>query len=146
MNAASKTLLARILDRVFPRMPDFFQMIAEQVNHARVEVADALDRAHRAGVVPYPGADAPVGAVPLLFDLAVGGLAWLLGLGAPSTRTIEVVGAVVPPLLGALTAVPVFLIGARLFDRPTGLLAVAVVLKVNVPPSEATVSPLTKPA
>lgn len=30
MPAASKTLLAIILDRVFPKMPDFFQMLTEQ--------------------------------------------------------------------------------------------------------------------
>jgi oligosaccharyl transferase (archaeosortase A-associated) len=80
---------------------------------------------HRASVDPYLGADAPVVAVPLLFDLAVGALAWLIGLGAPSARTIEVVAAVVPPVLGALTTVPVYFIGARLFDRRTGLLAAA---------------------
>ena len=78
---------------------------------------------YRAGVDPYLGADAPVVAVPLLFDLAVGGLAWVIGLGAPSTRTVELVGALVPPILGALTVVPVFLIGERVFDRRTGLLA-----------------------
>ncbi len=80
---------------------------------------------HRASVDPYLAADAPAVAVPLLFDLAVGGLAWLIGLGAPSARTIEVVGAVVPPVLGALTTVPVALIGERLFGRRAGLLAAA---------------------
>jgi uncharacterized protein Yka (UPF0111/DUF47 family) len=30
MSEASKTLLARILDRVFPKVPDFFHMITEQ--------------------------------------------------------------------------------------------------------------------
>jgi dolichyl-phosphooligosaccharide-protein glycotransferase len=78
---------------------------------------------HRASLDPYLGPDAPLVAVPLLFDLVVGGLAWVIGLGAPSLRTVEVVGAVVPPVLGALTTVPVFLIGARLFDRRSGLLA-----------------------
>jgi oligosaccharyl transferase (archaeosortase A-associated) len=80
---------------------------------------------HRASLDPYLGVDAPVVSVPLLFDLAVGGLAWLIGLGAPSARTVEVVGALVPPILGALTTVPVFLIGERLFDRRTGLLGAA---------------------
>jgi dolichyl-phosphooligosaccharide-protein glycotransferase len=80
---------------------------------------------HRASVDPYLGPDAPVVAVPLLFDLAVGALAWLIGLGDPSARTTEVVAAVVPPVLGALTTMPVYFIGARLFDRPAGLLAAA---------------------
>jgi len=78
---------------------------------------------HRATIDPYLGAEAPVVAVPLLFDLFVGGVAWLIGLGAPSPRTVELVGALVPPILGALTTLPVYLIGQRLFDRRAGLLA-----------------------
>lgn len=56
MLEASKTLLARILDRVFPKVPDFFHMLTEQTNmvvqtvdllveymeHDGPEVADAL--------------------------------------------------------------------------------------------------------
>src|SRR5207237_4553433 len=80
---------------------------------------------HRATLDPYLGAEAPVVAVPLLFDLFVGGVAWLMGLGAPAPRTVELVGAMVPPILGALTTLPVYLIGQRLFDRRTGLLAAA---------------------
>ena len=32
MPAASKTMLARILDRVFPKVPDFFHMLSEQTD------------------------------------------------------------------------------------------------------------------
>ncbi|HET7342920.1 MAG TPA: STT3 domain-containing protein, partial [Methylomirabilota bacterium] len=78
---------------------------------------------HRALIDPYLATDAPVVAVPLLFDLFVGGVAWLIGLGAPSPRTVEVVGAIAPPILGALTTLPVYLIGQRLFGRRAGLLA-----------------------
>jgi dolichyl-diphosphooligosaccharide--protein glycosyltransferase len=74
-------------------------------------------------VDPYLGPDGQAVPVPPLFDLLVAGVAWVLGLGTPSRRTVDVVGALVPPILGALTTVPVFLIGARLFDRRTGLLA-----------------------
>ena len=78
---------------------------------------------HRANVDPYLGAPAPTVAVPLLFDLFVGAVVLVLGLGAPSPRTIEVVGALTPPILGALTVLPVYFIGQRLFGRRAGLLA-----------------------
>jgi dolichyl-phosphooligosaccharide-protein glycotransferase len=78
---------------------------------------------HRASIDPYLGAEAPAVAVPLLFDLFVGGVALLVGFGSPSPHTVEVVGAVVPPVLGALTTLPIYLIGQRLFGRRAGLLA-----------------------
>lgn len=56
MSEASKTLLARILDRVFPKVPDFFHMLTEQtimvaktvnllvefMEHGDLKVAEAL--------------------------------------------------------------------------------------------------------
>src|SRR5262245_48041729 len=39
---------------------------------------------HRATIDPYLAADAPPVAVPLLFDLFVGAVALIVGLGAPS--------------------------------------------------------------
>jgi dolichyl-diphosphooligosaccharide--protein glycosyltransferase len=93
--------------------------------HMRLIDNLARNYPHRATVDPYLGGEGPVVAVPLLFDLVVGGIAWAIGLGSPSLRTVEVVGAVAPPVLGALTCIPVFLIGRRLFDARTGLLAAA---------------------
>ena len=78
---------------------------------------------YRAGLDPYLAADAPTVAVPLLFDLVVGGIAWVIGLGAPSLRTIELIGALAPPVLGALATLPVYAIARRLFDARTALLA-----------------------
>ena len=78
---------------------------------------------HRSPVDPYLAADAPAVSVPLLFDLLVSGLAWVIGLGAPSPRTVEIVGALVPPIMGGLTVVVVGLLGARLFNRRAGWLA-----------------------
>ncbi len=78
---------------------------------------------HRANIDPYLGTPAPAVAVPLLFDLLVGVAALVIGLGAPSPHTVEVVGALAPAILGALIALPVYFIGARLFDRRAGLLA-----------------------
>lgn len=66
MTAASKTMLAIILDRVFPRMPDSFQMLTEQNIHVAhtvnllvkymgkgdPEVAEALKRnVHEADLI-----------------------------------------------------------------------------------------------
>src|SRR5438874_5151742 len=56
---------------------------------------------HRATIDPYLGSPAPPVAVPLLFDLFCGAVALLVGLGAPSPHTVEVVGALAPPILGA---------------------------------------------
>jgi dolichyl-phosphooligosaccharide-protein glycotransferase len=125
-------VLIAALARIVPIFPSVFTpggvnyQDSDAWYHMRLIENLVRNYPHRARVDPYLGAEAPVVAVPLLFDLAIGGLAWLIGLGAPSTRTIELVGALVPPVLGALTIVPVFLIGARLFDRPTGLLAAGV--------------------
>jgi dolichyl-diphosphooligosaccharide--protein glycosyltransferase len=80
---------------------------------------------HRATIDPYLGTPAPPIPVPLLFDLFVGAVAVIVGLGAPSPATIEQVGALTPPVLGALTTVPIYFIGTRLFERRTGLLAAA---------------------
>src|SRR3970040_694408 len=66
MPEASKTLLAIILDRVFPKVPDFFQMLTEQtvkvthtvdmlvayMEHGDPKVADALKQdVHEADLI-----------------------------------------------------------------------------------------------
>jgi len=78
-------------------------------------------------VDPYIGPEAQPVAVAPLFDVIVAAVAWVVGLGRPSPHTIDVVGAVVPPVLGALVVLPVYGIGARLFGRVAGLLAAALV-------------------
>ncbi|BCS35509.1 hypothetical protein TBR22_A47400 [Luteitalea sp. TBR-22] len=69
----------------------------------------------------HPGGE-PVNAGPM-FDWLVALPAWILGLGAPTARLTDVVGAVVPPVIGALTVVPVVGLGARLFSMRAGLWA-----------------------
>ncbi len=66
MPEAAKTLLARILDRVFPKVPDFFQMLTEQniqvahtvnllvefMEHGDPQIADALKQnVHEADLI-----------------------------------------------------------------------------------------------
>ncbi|OPY49792.1 MAG: Dolichyl-monophosphooligosaccharide--protein glycosyltransferase AglB [Methanosaeta sp. PtaU1.Bin055] len=58
---------------------------------------------------------------PPLFDEIVAGAALLLGAG--SQRSVEVVAAAVPPILGSLTIVSVYLLARELFGRRIGLLS-----------------------
>jgi oligosaccharyl transferase (archaeosortase A-associated) len=69
----------------------------------------------------HPAGEA-VNAGPML-DWIVAGVALLIGGGAPSPRLVDLVGAFVPPVIGALTVVPVYVIGRELFGRVAGLWA-----------------------
>jgi oligosaccharyl transferase (archaeosortase A-associated) len=73
----------------------------------------------------HPGGE-PVNAGPV-FDWIVAGAALLLGGGAPSPRLIDVVGAYTPPVLGALVALPVYVLGREMFSRAAGLWAAFIV-------------------
>jgi dolichyl-phosphooligosaccharide-protein glycotransferase len=52
---------------------------------------------------------------------------WIIGLGAPSQHTIDVIGAYLPAVLGALTVLPVYFIGKTLFGRWAGLLSAGMI-------------------
>jgi oligosaccharyl transferase (archaeosortase A-associated) len=58
-----------------------------------------------------------------LFDQMMAIPALVLGLGHPSSRLIDTIGAYFPAVLGALTVVPVYYIGKYLGGRKTGVLA-----------------------
>jgi len=62
---------------------------------------------------------------PLLFDLFLARVALVVGGGNPSPWLVETVGAVVPPVLGALTVIPVFLIAKSYLGLGTAVLAAA---------------------
>jgi len=61
------------------------------------------------------------------FDLLLGFLIWVIGLGSPTPHTIETVGAYFPAILGALVTVPVYFIGRELFNRNVGLLSAGLI-------------------
>ncbi len=63
---------------------------------------------------------------PPYFDQAVAVIGWILGGGHPSENLLLHVAAWLPPILGALTAIPVFFIGLPLFTRKVALLAALV--------------------
>ena len=83
---------------------------------------------HRITADPYLGYPDPVQvAVAPFFDVLVAAGAWVVGGGAPGERDVDVVGALLPAVLGAAIIVLVYALGVRLFDRRTGLIAAALV-------------------
>jgi dolichyl-diphosphooligosaccharide--protein glycosyltransferase len=96
--------------------------------HMRLVDALVRDFPNRIWHDPYllhPGGET-VNAGPM-FGWIVAGIALVLGGGAPSPRLVDLVGAFVPPLLGALTLLPVYAIGRQLWSPRAGMLAAALV-------------------
>ena len=60
---------------------------------------------------------------PLFFVYLMGFIAWLLGGGAPSQHTVDLVGVFFPAVTGALLVFPVFFIGRIIFNKWSGLIA-----------------------
>jgi len=79
----------------------------------------------------YPHGD--VIGYPPFYDWLIAGVARLIGLGHPSVHTVETVGAFTPAILGALTVIPVYFIGKKLFNRWAGIMAA---ILVTILPSE----------
>ena len=63
---------------------------------------------------------------PPLYDQAAAFLAIVLGLGNPSLHTIEIAGALLPPLLGVLTFIPLYVVASTIFEKKTSLFSAAV--------------------
>jgi len=61
------------------------------------------------------------------FDLFLGFVIWIAGLGSPTKHTMEIIGAYFPAILGALTAIVVYFIGREIFNRNVGLLSAALI-------------------
>ncbi len=76
---------------------------------------------------------------PPLYDQTAAFLALILGLGSPNTHTIEVAGALLPPLLGVLTLIPLYAVALTIFKKKVALFSAAVLafLPVHVAVSRA---------
>jgi dolichyl-diphosphooligosaccharide--protein glycosyltransferase len=73
----------------------------------------------------YPGG--AIAAFGPLHDYLVAAVAWVAGLGSPSTTLMETIAAWFPAVLAALIPVPVYFVGRLLFSGSAGLLAAALV-------------------
>lgn len=73
----------------------------------------------------FPGGIATVGGH--FFDWLVAAFAWIFGAGSPAQHTIDLVGAYAPPVMAALTVIPVYFIGKALFNRWAGVMAAGLI-------------------
>ena len=62
-----------------------------------------------------------------IFQWLLSGVVWCIGLGNPSQSLIDTVAVYFPPILAALTIVPVYFIGKLLFSRFVGIVAAALI-------------------
>src|SRR3989339_536057 len=56
------------------------------------------------------------------FDWLLAAMIWVIGLGSPSPGLVDTVGVYFPAVLGALTVIPVYLLGKELFNRWAGVI------------------------
>ena len=69
-----------------------------------------------------------VGQFGTLYDQLIATIALIIGLGSPSEALIGKVLLIAPAVAGALTAIPVYIVGKRLSGRLGGLLGATVLL------------------
>ena len=62
-----------------------------------------------------------------IFQWLLSGVIWCIGWGNPSQSLIDTVAVYFPPIIAALTIVPVYIIGKLLFNRFAGLVAAALI-------------------
>lgn len=73
----------------------------------------------------YPG---PTGEVIIrFFDWFMASIIWVIGLGAPTQHTIDMVGVYIPAVLGALTVFPIYFIGKELFGHWAGVISAGLI-------------------
>ncbi len=64
------------------------------------------------------------------FEVLMSAIIWVIGLGSPTQHTIDVVGALFPAILGALTIIPVYFIGKELFGRWIGIISAGIIMLI----------------
>ncbi|MDM7998991.1 MAG: oligosaccharyl transferase, archaeosortase A system-associated [Dehalococcoidia bacterium] len=74
----------------------------------------------------YPGGSLTSVNFPF-FDYLVAGVIWLIGLGSPTQHTVDTIAPYFPPVMAALTVIPVYFIGKTLFSRWAGVFAAGLV-------------------
>jgi dolichyl-phosphooligosaccharide-protein glycotransferase len=120
------------LIRVIPRLEDVFGTgwvkFAETDPWYHIRLLENLLHHFPQGILFDPYTLFPYGRDVFfapMFDRILGFFIWVIGLGSPTEHTMQIVAAYFPPILGALTIVPVFFIGKELFNKKAGVICAA---------------------
>ncbi len=97
--------------------------------HIRIVDNLAHNFPHLSNLDPYMRY--PVGGVTSyqfpFFDYLLAGIIWMIGLGSPTQHTVDTIAPYFPPVMAALTIIPVYFIGKTLFSRWAGVFAAGLV-------------------
>jgi len=63
---------------------------------------------------------------PPVYDQLIAGIALIIGNGNPSIDTIEIISAMFPALIGALTILPLYCLASKVFEKRTALISVLI--------------------
>lgn len=74
----------------------------------------------------YPTAIIRVGGFHF-FDWLLAGTIWVISLGSPNQQIIDTVAVYFPPIMAALTVIPVYFIGKELFGRGAGIISAGLI-------------------
>ncbi|MBN2098564.1 MAG: oligosaccharyl transferase, archaeosortase A system-associated [Dehalococcoidia bacterium] len=97
--------------------------------HVRIVDNLAHNFPHLSNIDPYlryPGGGVTSYQFPF-FDYLLAGVIWIIGLGSPTQHTVDTIAPYFPPVMAALTIVPVYFIGKTLFSRWAGVFAAGLV-------------------
>ena len=122
------------LIRVIPRLEDVFGSgwvkFAETDPWYHLRLLENLLHHYPQGILFDPYTLFPFGRDVFfapMYDSILGFFIWVIGLGSPTERMIQIAAAYFPSILGALTTVPVFFIGKELLNKKAGVICAALV-------------------
>ena len=66
-----------------------------------------------------------------LFARLLAGISWLIGLGSPTQRIVDMVGVFTPAIMASMVIIPVYFIGKELVGRWVGLISAGLIAVIS---------------
>jgi len=106
-------------------LPYDYVFTAEWIKFSGTDAYWQMDYVDR--VAPdFPACFTQIFEIPL-FVWLLSAFTWCIGLGAPSQQLIDTVGVYFPPVLAAITIIPMYFIGKLMFGKMAGIVAAVLV-------------------